>query len=233
MAVGYNPRITTSGLVLCLDAGNRRSYPGSGTTWTDLSGNGNNGTLTNGPTFSSTEGGSIVFDSVNDYALVTSSASIPTGASARTLSIWFYTNSTSWADYVNSLFYYGSGNTGQSFGIDMNPYPAIEFFTWGGAGRDLIFNTTFAQVGWKNLTITYGGSTTCLIYENAVLTQTFNMSVSLNTTSSDVYIGAVNPSVLAGAYYDGRISSVSLYNRALSATEITQNFNATRGRYGI
>jgi len=65
----YNngPKIVTSGLVLALDAGNTKSYPGSGTVWTDLSGNGNTGTLTNGPTFNSSNGGSIVFDGVDDF----------------------------------------------------------------------------------------------------------------------------------------------------------------------
>ena len=68
MGVTYNNRIVTDGLVLCLDAASKRSYPGTGTVWTDLKG-GNNGTLTNGPTFSSDNGGSIVFDASNDNEL--------------------------------------------------------------------------------------------------------------------------------------------------------------------
>ena len=71
MGVAYNSRIVTDGLALCLDAANSKSYPGSGSTWTDLSGNGNNATLTNGPTYSSANGGSIVFDGVNDYVAPT------------------------------------------------------------------------------------------------------------------------------------------------------------------
>ena len=71
MGVAYNPNIVTDGLVLCLDAANKRSYPGTGTTWTDRSANGNNGTLTNGPTFDSANGGSIVFDGTNDYVTTT------------------------------------------------------------------------------------------------------------------------------------------------------------------
>jgi len=67
MGLSHSPRIVTNGLVLCLDAGNRQSYPGSGTTWTDLSGNGKNGTLTNGPTYTSANVGAIVFDGVDDY----------------------------------------------------------------------------------------------------------------------------------------------------------------------
>ena len=67
MATLYSPKIVTDGLVLCLDAGNNKSYPSSGTAWNDLSGNNNNGTLTNGPTFTGSFGGSIVFDGTNDY----------------------------------------------------------------------------------------------------------------------------------------------------------------------
>ena len=67
MALGHGPTVVTNGLVLALDAADRNSYPGSGTAWTDISGRGNTGTLTNGPTYSSANGGSIVFDGTNDY----------------------------------------------------------------------------------------------------------------------------------------------------------------------
>jgi hypothetical protein len=97
MAVQYaSGKIVTSGLVLALDAADKNSYPGSGTTWTDLSGNGNNGTLVNGPTFSSANGGSIVFDGVDDY--VTCGTNSSTLVSSMTISSTFlfisYTNAT-------------------------------------------------------------------------------------------------------------------------------------------
>jgi len=232
MGSHYNPRVVTNGLVLHLDAANIRSYPGSGTAWTDLSGLGNNGTLTNGPTFDSNNGGSIVFDGTNDHVLVSSNASIPYTASARTVNIWFYTNSTSWVTNVNNLFFYGDGVAGQAFGIDMDAYPKMEVFTWGGSGRDFVFDTTYLEVGWKNICVTYDGSTTIIVYENGGLTQTLTLTAACNTPSSDVYIGARRPTPTA-VYYDGRIQQTSIYNRALSAAEIRQNFNATRGRFGI
>jgi hypothetical protein len=232
MSISYNSSIVTNGLVLCLDAGNPRSYPGTGTNWFDVSGNNNTGALTNGPTYTSGVNGYFTFDGVNDYVLVNSSASIPYGSAARTVSIWFYTNTTTWAADVNSLFFYGAGSTGNAFGIDFSTYPSMEVFTWGGAGRDLTFSTTYSQVGWKNITVTYDGSTTILIYETGVFTQTLTLTAACNTTSSNVYIGALNPAVLS-SYYDGNISQASIYNRALSAAEITQNFNALRGRYGL
>jgi hypothetical protein len=232
MAIAYNTSIIKDGLVLCLDAANPKSYPGTGTTWFDLSGASNNGTLTNGPTYNTSNNGYMVFDGTNDHVLVNSNASIPYGSSARTISIWFYTNTTTWAADYNSLFFYGAGSSSNAFGIDFSTYPSMEVFTWGGVGRDLTFSTTYSQVGWKNITVTYNGSTTILIYENGVFTQTLTLTSACDTTSSGVYIGALNPSVLS-SYYDGNISQASIYNRALTATEIKQNFEAVRGRYGI
>jgi hypothetical protein len=223
MATPGGPNIVTNGLVLALDAANSKSYPGSGTTWSDLSGNNNSGSLVNGPTFSSNNLGSIVFDGTNDYVLVNSNSSIPYSSSARTISIWFYTNSSTWVDNVNNLFFYGAGSTGNAFGIDFSTYPFMEIYTWGGAGRDLTFSTTYSQVGWKNISITYDGSTTILIYENGTFTQTLNLSSACNTTLSSVYIGAINPSIQSW-YYDGNIAHVSIYNRSLSASEILQNY---------
>ena len=228
----YGPRTITNGLVLALDAANSKSYPGSGTTWTDLSGRGNTGTLVNGVGYNSGNLGSLVFDGVDEYVLVSSNASIPYGSTARTVSIWFYTNTTTWEDDANNLFYYGAGSDGASFGIDFSTYPSMEVYTWGGAGRDLTFSTTYSQVGWKNITVTYNGSTTILIYENGGFTQTLTLTSACNTSSSDVYIGAINPSLLS-AYYDGKIAQASIYNRALSATEIQQNYNALKGRFSI
>jgi hypothetical protein len=89
MGISYNPSIVTNGLVLALDAGNRKSYPGTGTTWTDLSGLGNTGTLINGPTYSSANGGSIVFDGANDYVITS------TITNYKSLNMWAYLDSKS------------------------------------------------------------------------------------------------------------------------------------------
>jgi hypothetical protein len=231
MGFNYSPKIVTDGLVLYLDAANSKSYPGSGTTWNDLSRGGNNGLLVNGPTFDSGNGGSIAFNGTNNYVVVSPSASIPIGAAARSISLWFYTNIATWANDSNTLFFYGAGSTGNAFGIDFAPYPAMEIFTWGGAGRDLTFNTTFLQVGWKNLSVTYNGSNTILIYENGVYTNTLSLSSATTTPSSDVYIGSINQASFAN--FDGKIATTHIYNRALTATEVQQNYNATKSRFGL
>jgi hypothetical protein len=234
MALSHGPPIVTNGLVLALDAADRNSYSGSGTTWTDLSGRGNTGTLT-GAGYNSANGGSLTFDGTDDYVIVSSNvSSIPYGSSARTVSIWFYTNTTTWVENSNNLFFYGAGNASNAFGIDFSSYPSMEVYTWGSGTNDFLFSTTYSQVGWKNITVTYNGATTILIYENGVFTQTFTLPSARNTTTSDVYIGAINPSALAGGgYYDGRIATTQIYNRALTAAEVSQNFNALRGRFNI
>ena len=230
MAIVYNTSVVRSGLVLYLDAANPKSYPGSGTTWTDLSGFSNTGTLINGLTFNSSNNGSLSFDGANDYVNVSSSVSLPYSSSPRTVTIWFYTNTTTWQDNINNLFFYGSRNTGQAVGIDFGTFPNMEVYTWGGVDRDLTFATGFDQVGWKNIALTYNGANSILIYENGKPTQTLTLSAPCNTATSDINLGAL---VSSSWYFDGRISIFGMYNRALDLSEIQQNFNAARGRYNI
>ena len=225
-------KIVTNGLVLALDAADRNSYVSGSMIWNDLSGNNNNGTLVSGSTFSPTNGGSIVFDGVDDYAVVNSFNQLPTGSSARTVNIWFNPNATTWQPNVNSMFFYGTvGVNGATFGIDFDTYPVMEIYTWGGAGRDVTFSTTFTQTGWANLSVVYNGSTTLSIYENSRNTQNSTVT-ALNTANTSVWIGSINPSFQPW-YYDGRISNIQIYNRALSATEILQNYNAQKSRFGL
>ena len=236
MATNYNyfGGIVTNGLVLDLDAAKVASYPGTGTTWYDISGNNNNGTLTNGPTFSGIgKQASIVFDGTDDYVVVNNFPQLPVSSSARTINIWFNPNALTWQSNINNLFFYGTaGTTGATFGIDFDIYPVMEIYTWGGSGKDLMFSSSFAQTGWANIAVTYDGSTSIKIYENGTNTQTLTLSSPCNTGNTNVWIGSINPTYQSW-YYDGKVSVSQIYNRALSAAEVSQNFNALRGRYGI
>ena len=107
MATDYNPSIVTDGLVLCVDAANTKSYPGSGTTWTDISSKGNNGTLTNGPTFSSGNGGAIVFDGTNDYVDFGSQVA---NLSTSTISFWIKLQNNDSRNYVIQSYTANSNN---------------------------------------------------------------------------------------------------------------------------
>ena len=218
--------IVTDGLVLNLDAGDYASYPRSGTTWYDLSGGGNNGTLTNGPTYDSANKGSIVFDGANDYITIPQETG-EFSNSSMTVEFWIKPHTIAVGGNVITMdrttF---DGNTG------------IEIFFLGGqngiisvrgSGATRIDSTGTATLNeWNFVSVVYSG-TTAYIYINGVFDSSGSVQ-SVNTTNYDFHIG-IFPTL--GYYYDGNIATFSIYNRALSSTEITQNFNALRGRYGI
>ena len=131
MAFNYSPKISTDGLVLCLDAANTKSYSGSGTVWSDLSRGGNNGTLTNGPTFNSGNGGSIVFDGVNDYVdCGVSNISLPINI---TLISWIYQSTTT--GYRNIITKEGATFTDLDYGFTTSPNGNLYFWFHNGSYR--------------------------------------------------------------------------------------------------
>jgi Concanavalin A-like lectin/glucanases superfamily len=225
MGITYNPRIVSSGLVLALDAGNIKSYPGSGTTWTDLSGNSNTGTLTNGPTYNSGNGGSIVFDGVDDFIDFTSDSNLlPTAG--LTVSVWFNPNVTTARGLVgktstgsNGYIFYVGGRNSMYFRV--NDIVAFSLTNSLSAGA------------WFNMVGTWTPSTSMTVYRNGTQSFTLTTSIpaSITDPSSILEIGSPPPG--SATYFDGRIPQVSIYNRALTATEISQNYNALRGRYGL
>ena len=215
--------VVQSGLVLNLDAGVSSSYPGSGTTWTDLSGGGNNGTLTNGPTFNSGNGGSIVFDGTNDYVNCGNAANLR--ITVGTISAWFNAN---------------NGNSGYN-GI------ITKQFAWSLFVRDnLLVTYDWGNGADRNTGITVGNSTwnyAAMTFTETVGTPSNNAIIYLNGTS--VLTTTVKHSVQAGSVvigeggvgvsqnFGGNIAQASVYNRVLSATEVSQNYNALRSRFSI
>jgi len=245
MALAHSPRIITDGLVLALDAGNAKSYPGSGTSWTDLSGNGNNGTLTNGPTFDSGNGGSIVFDGSNDYVNSTSTNAI-VGNNPTQISIesWFKTNSTL-SSYISSLKRLNTNSTLLSLTINQQSSSSTVqnylgfLYDVGDTGGDnsvghkwITTNENFYGK-WTHICAVVNQSGAFLyingVLRNQNLTDSFYGSNRSNP-SANFTIGAFESSQL---WLNGFIPTVKIYNRALSASEIQQNFNALRGRFGI
>jgi hypothetical protein len=225
--------IVTSGMVLNLDAGFVSSYPTSATTWYDLSYSGNNGTLTNGPTFSSLSGGSIVFDGTNDYVSIPSHAT----SSGLTLSFWAYMPNT-FSDLRTLIGDGSQSNTVGYIWIYRNSTNGLQWQFATNTTRNLINDTTIFAGSlntWANYVFVADytnyptGSLTT--YKNGVLstTTTFpNIQIPLSRTR---FIGSYDNS---GTYpLSGNISSYVEHNRALTQAEITQNFNALRGRYGI
>jgi hypothetical protein len=224
MTIGYGPSIVTNGLVLALDAADRNSYPGSGTTWTDLSGRGNTGTLVNGPTYSSSNAGSIVFDGVDDYVIATRPGSITTGGNIS-ICMW-----AKWTTKVvgDIQILIDNNHTGsQGFVIQDRPDLAGDPLTASGG-----LTSTF-KVGdgnWHFIGVTIQETSQSRMYIDGVLNAS-NTGSGILTVQPNISIGYWQ--VTPGRYLNGNIAQVSIYNRALTAAEIQQNFNATRSRFGI
>jgi hypothetical protein len=236
VGVFAGPEIVEDGLVLALDAGNTKSYPGSGTTWTDLSGFGRNGTLTNMEIpgdYSSSVG---YFDFSLDEWVDCSLSSGLTGTGSWTMESWFKVNGApSSTSYMNVIVDTNpTGSTGNILAVDYGGTLT------GGSQNQLIYSSrttsyvtlsgpVLTQGVWYHASVVRNGTTDTKLYTNG------NLS---NTYSGDIPTGT-QPLVRIGRWTDGAvysntsISSVKIYNRALTASEIQQNFNANRSRFGI
>ena len=233
------PPIITNGLIMHLEAGNPLSYTGSGTTWVDMSNNSRNGTLINGVGYSSSNGGVLTFDGVNDYVSLASMNSALVNKTSFTYDTWFKCNNTSTAA-LKTLFSFGSNPNYSNdilFGVTSN---TILMQVNNGADASSTF--TFTSTGWNNLSIIYDGTQTgnanrLKAYVNGVLmTVSFGSYIVPSSTSSvnqsNSAIGAYSTGPFDN-FFNGNIASSKLYNRSLSESEVTQNFNATKSRFGL
>lgn len=226
MATSYSPSVAVNGLALYLDAANPKSYPGSGTTWYDLSGNGNNATLINGPTFNTSKGGYIQMDGADDYAQIPDSSSLRF-TTGFTQIIWVKLNNTI-TDFYRNLF--GKPNY-VCYGMIVEWYggnPILADFLVGGIRNPI--GLGYPSTNWVMVAQTYdsgGGSNNHVLYLRGGATDTIygtsTGNVDINT--EPVRIGQ------AGLQVD--VAAAMLYNRALSSVEITQNYNALRTRFGV
>lgn len=236
MAFVHSPKISTDGLVLCLDAANVKSYAGSGTTWTDLGGNGRNGSLINGPTFNSANGGSIVFDGVDDVVQVTT----PTYTNYRSFTTMFWIKSTSLID--------PAVRKGICFGRNMSTgYLSLLGFTPGTGGNAIILfesrdstNSTYGSVStpqfnlystnWVMIGMQVTPTSLTAFYNNGIK---YEISTSSDTRQGFSFSGWELGQDASAFKWTGNIASFLFYDKVLSSDEILQNFNATRGRFGI
>jgi len=228
------PAIVTNGLVLNLDAGFTPSYSQSGITWYDVSLGGNNGTLTNGPTFSSSNGGNILFDGVDDYAQITSPfGNVDWSSRAWSFSAWMKLNSlgdrclvnlnsANSTDYIVTNVFYSNGGSYWYF-IKNSASTQTNFTTPGG---------TFTTNEIFYFTMTYNG--------NGLSTSNINFykNGAQVTTNSGGSAGLGNMSGLqigGGNNYpmNGNVYNFLMYNRAISSSEVLQNYNAQKSRFGL
>jgi hypothetical protein len=228
MSAFGGPNIIDDGLVLYLDAGNRKSYVSGSTTWFDKSGRGNNGTLINGPTFNTGELGSVVFDGTNDYVTKSNPTNFPINSD---LSVF--------------CFFRRTGNTSSP------PHQCLISTGFGGWNLLLLnqttlsFNKAFIEgvITGSNILINQWYYVGCTrngnefkLYINGLLDSTLVKSISFNDNNKyelGTDSGASGNNNSRNAYLNGNISLTQVYSRALSAQEVLQNYNATKGRFGL
>jgi hypothetical protein len=230
IATGFNQQdIVKDGLVLWLDANDKTSYPGDGTIWRDLSRGGNSGTLTNGPTYNSGNGGSIVFDGVDDQVTFSSFSLNP---SQITCDTWFKVDTSNitgslvagWLMGIEAQFRIIYDLTGFSWVCKTSNT------AWYGPGTSMYYNySSSISNTWFNVIGTYNGSYNS-IYVNGILQETGSViSGTVNLTSNFV----IGKGVSNVAYQKGNGSIYRIYNKALSATEVLQNYNTNKNRFGL
>jgi len=222
-------KIVTDGLVLCLDAADRNSYVSGSTTWFDMAGS-NNGTLTNGPTFNTGSGGNIVFDGVDDYTTIPT-FTIPTG-SFSCESFFQWSNLGSGRGSIFSLNY---NNPTTGYLIRQKDDSSGKFVIWSDYGSESgIFSTAALTINTWNHVVVVQSSGTCLIYINGVLDSSQSLPNPVLNQSYPILLGVrATSGPSAGAYLPGRIGVSRIYNRTLSATEVLQNYNAQKSRFGL
>ena len=225
MGTSYNPSIVTDGLVFCLDAANSRSYPKSGTTWSDLAGS-NNGTLTNGPTFDSANGGSIVFDGSDDRVDCTSPSEIDS-ISEITMIAWVRYSSIG---YYPKIMSRGHGSATDLLRGSSNDQLNFYYSSGNQTTDSDYFTTTTGSInlssGWICVAVTSGS--VVKFYKNSDLVYTSG-SVTTNTGTGSTLVLGNRPG--GGRNFNGRMGVAMVYNRVLTADEIRQNYEATVGRY--
>jgi hypothetical protein len=227
------PNIVRDGLVLYLDAGSPNSYPliNSSTTWRDISGNANNGTLTNGPTYSPDNGGIIQFDGVNDYAILPSSIS-NTITTSFTMMCFLYIETTTTFGVI--LGYNNAGSLGQNFALQVRSFSnvsptAITLTMYTNVVNVFGASTNVNFLEWHHVAATYDGVNTKM-YLDGVLSSQTNTTGSFSPSPQNLYVGS---DFIRARYSKNKFGPTQIYNRALSQQEIQQNFNATRARFGI
>jgi hypothetical protein len=224
MALGHNPSIVTSGLVLCVDAGNPRSYSGSGTSWNDALTTGYNFTLTNGPTYSSNNLGFFTFDGADDFASASNNTALDT--QTPSVEVWVKTNATS-----QNGFWFEKGSVNTQYAL----FQEGSVIQWRQRIGSLVnLSTTTATYmntsNWYQVVGTYTSGSR-ILYINGIQVNSDTQTGTISTNTSGMYIGAYGTGT--GYFYNGALSICRVYNRVLTAAEVLQNFNAQRGRYGI
>jgi hypothetical protein len=244
MAFHFSPKIVTEGIVLYLDGANGRSYTGTGSSWFDLSSNKYSGSLINGPTFDQKYLGNILFDGTNDYInFGTGGNENVRGLTAMTISAACYCTGysnpgvVSWAP-IAIIDRFNLGTSFRKFALyflkvtsSLVETVECEFFDGIGGSVGLSYSTSPLN-NFIFVTTTVDSSSSNLYINGQLVDSSSGLTVNSNPQTADFTIGSrINTSY--NGNFKGNISSVLIYNRALSSDEVSQNFNVIKTRFGF
>lgn len=230
MSFHYSPKVVSdNSLVFCLDSANIKSYPTSGTAWSDITRFGKSVSLINSPTFSASNSGVLVFDGVNEYGSIPYNSNFNLSNTDFTLEGWFMSNNFSNNQCILSNDTYGANF---DWGLLIQDANTIFFFTNGTTTNITATVPTMMPGQWYNYVVTLSGTSSFRMYLNGLLVSgPTTISVS-NSSQSLITIGALGGSGAQTIYnLNGEISILRVYRRALSQAEVSQNYNAIKSRY--
>ena len=223
------PTVVTSGLVLYLNASNPSSYPGSGSAWTDLSVSGNNATLVNSPTFSSSNSGYLAFNGFSQYGTLSLPSTLPTG-NQMSMGFWSYGLSV-----ANTYLFCGLNGSNRTVNVHLPWGNYNVYWDCGNSGGSFNRLSTYlgtSYQGWHYWMFTKNASTGIMnIYrDNVVIGTGSGYTFSINQSD---YARIAKGGPTAPEYWNGYLAQVQVYNKELNSTEITQNYNADKTKYGL
>ena len=228
MGFNYSPKIVTNGLVLYLDAANSKSYPGSGTTWSDLSRGGNNGTLNNTFTFNADKGGNLLFTSANSNTV--------TGPLSQGLGTDVTVEIVLKIDTSNNPVLYGLATDTYSDGLGIYANSGVWSWNTGDINSNAFSSSpTIITTSYYHVVVTNAAASNAKLYINSILIGTAAYRNATTTGTGNKYE--------IGAFWQGKSNLIffinancglfKIYNRALTATEIQQNYNTQKSRFGL
>ena len=230
MAINAGPKIVEDGLILCLDAANKKSYPKTGTVWTDLTANKKTGTLTNmdGSNFTNQKAGLLSFDGTNEYVLGSSNLGL-SGDPDFSIAYWGYWNDTSFSTNYPSGF--GNNSTGGiSNGLSTtwnSGRIAIDYWNNRFRASSALTVKTWFYVAFTKVSGLNNATNTKLYVNGDNVSGARENGTTVNITDSSFVVGRLDGS----RWFKGYVNCISVYNRVLTPDEIKKNYNATKWRF--
>ena len=229
MAINAGPKIVEDGLILCLDAANKKSYPRTGTVWTDLTANKKTGTLTNmdGSNFTNQKAGLLSFDGTNEYVLGSSNLGL-SGDPDFSIAYWGYWNDTSFSSNYPSGF--GNNTTGTSNGLSTTWRQgriALDVWHYRFRASSALTVKTWFYVAFTKVSGSLNATNSKLYVNGDNVSGSTENGTAVNITDSSFVVGRLDGS----RYFKGYVNCISVYNRVLTPDEIKKNYNSTKWRF--